>query len=218
MKQNNLISSKVLLIILIVAVPFSVSNFTDDTKAVELSEDSLKYYQTTPCKISYTEFLLNGYSKEISSIRLANSEDIQCFGKINYVEPTSDGYVLFISSHSLPLLLIQSIIWLLIITFIPSNKKIGKVNWIGALFCSILFTFHFINEENYYTDSNKYFSNILNPGVVFLVSASFIFVPSNLSTRFFVYVDIPDKCIAIFKLILSLISKLFEGPYISKSF
>ena len=52
LKQNNLTYSKVLLIILIVAVPFSVSNFTDDTKAVELSEDSLKYYQTTPCKIS----------------------------------------------------------------------------------------------------------------------------------------------------------------------
>ena len=84
MKQNNLTYSKVLLIILIVAVPFSVSNFTDDTKAVELTEDSLKYYQTTPCKISYVEFLLNGYSEEISSIRLANSEDIQCFGKINY--------------------------------------------------------------------------------------------------------------------------------------
>ena len=162
MKQNNLTYSKVLLIILIVAVPFSVSNFTDDTKAVELSEDSLKYYQTTPCKISYAEFLLNGYSEEISSIRLANSEDIQCFGKVNYIEPTSDGYVLFVSSHSLPLLLMQSIIWLLVITFIPSNKKFGKVNWIGALFCSILFTFHFINEENYYISSNKYFSNILD--------------------------------------------------------
>ena len=162
MKQNNLTYSKVLLIILIVAVPFSVSNFTDDTTAVELSEDSLKYYQTTPCKISYAEFLLKGYSEEIFSIRLANSEDIQCFGKVNYVEPTSDGYVLFISSHSLPLLLMQSIIWLLVITFIPSNKKFRKVNWIGALFCSILFTFHFVNEENYYASSNKYFSNILN--------------------------------------------------------
>ena len=51
----------ILLIVIALTIPFSIHDRSDDVEAVELTDSTVGYYQSTTCKISLLEFYTNNF-------------------------------------------------------------------------------------------------------------------------------------------------------------
>ena len=99
---------------------------SDDIEATLLNDSTIGYYQSTTCKISLFEFYFA--NRKISeNIYFNNNDyaDINCFGKITGVDKVNDTYSVSIGTNTSFSILIQSLIWILILSLIPKvNEKV----------------------------------------------------------------------------------------------
>ncbi len=76
-----------LFIILILLLPFSLSDKQDNINPDILSDSSIGYYQSTTCKISLLEFYTKNLNNSIDIyFNNNNYADVRCFGKITGVD------------------------------------------------------------------------------------------------------------------------------------
>ena len=120
--QRKILSVVVIFLILI---PFSTSDKNDNIEPVVLDDSTVGYYQSTTCKISLLEFYQSNYSSNIDIyINNNNYADINCFGKITGLDKNSDVFFVSIGTNSVITLIIQTLLWTLLLLFIPKTTKV----------------------------------------------------------------------------------------------
>ena len=161
LKNKNVL--KVLFTILLIVLPYSLnSSMSSEISTPVLNTENLSFYQKNTCEISFFSFISTNLLLENIEIRFDSYGEMNCFGKIQYIEPAQNKYVVFVGSHSLISIALQSIIWLTLISII---KKKGANNKfiLESFLTALLFLFHFVGEESLYSQLNLNYSKNLTP-------------------------------------------------------
>ena len=166
--QRKILSVVVIFLILI---PFSTSDKNDNIEPVVLDDSTIGYYQSTTCKISLLEFYQSNYSSNIDIyINNNNYADINCFGKITGLDKNSDVFFVSIGTNSVITLIIQTLLWTLLLLFVPKTTHTWKVNRFGTLLIPILFIFQYVSENRFYQRENILFDGDLSFNNLYLIS------------------------------------------------
>ena len=156
LKNKNVL--KILFTILLIVIPYSL-NFSMSTEVSTpvLNTESISFYQKNTCEVSFFSFVSTNNLLKNIEIRFDSYGEMDCFGKIQYIEPAQNKYVVFVGSHSLISIALQSIIWLTLISII---KKTGASNKfiVESFLTASLFLFHFVGEETLYSQLNLNYS------------------------------------------------------------
>jgi len=144
-------SIKIFLLILIILLPWGISNLQDDLNAKYINSSTVGYYQTNTCDISFVETLLkNGFNQNVTYV-FDHYSSIKCFGKINGVDQVGDSFKIAVGTNILINFLIQSFFWLLLTSFIrKGEKKEFKNKMFSTLSLIILFLLHLFGENTFY--------------------------------------------------------------------
>ena len=161
LKNKNVL--KVLFTILLIVLPYSLnSSMSSEISTPVLNTENLSFYQKNTCEISFFSFISNNLLLENIEIRFDSYGEMNCFGKIQYIEPAQNKYVVFVGSHSLISIALQSIIWLTLISIIKKKGAINKFI-LESFLTALLFLFHFVGEESLYSQLNLNYSKNLTP-------------------------------------------------------
>ena len=115
LKNKNFL--KVLFTILLLVLPWSLnSSSSSEVTTPVLNTESINFYQKNTCEISFFSFVNTNRLIENIEIRFDSYGEMECFGKIQYIEPAPNKYVVFVGAHSLISIALQSIIWLTLIS------------------------------------------------------------------------------------------------------
>ena len=212
MKVNtNIVIFKILLLIII--VPFSISDFSDQIRPEKITSD-LRFYEINTCSISLNEFLIenpNVIYQDHYKIRFNNYSSISCFGQITGIDQIGYTFYISIGTNTILNLFLQTIFWILLISFIPKKMEISfKVsNLVSFIFLSTLFCFVFYSEQRFY--SKSLFDFDLNRNNTYLyIFVYFLFV----SIFSFYFLNSRDDNIINFLPFAYLISGVYSGTNI----
>ncbi len=174
--------------------------------AIEIHPNHASFYQERPCNYSVYELLNQDYKQ--FEIVLLNSPDgsVECFGKNSWYEYVpekliengwdeyeSDYIKIWLSTNINLDLIVQSLFWFILLSFIPVNnsKKFKKVFTICSL-NTLIFYLHLLGEGGFYKNLSReydiefisrefngdlYFENYflyLYVAVIFLISYLFL--------------------------------------------
>jgi len=188
-KINNKNTSKYLIrffiILLIIVLPFSLSNKSDSFEAKNLSEDSIGYYQSNTCKISLTETLIENIDGS-NNIYINNADypGLECFGKITGVDKVNNLFFVSIGTNSLITFILQSLIWIILLfLFSKKRKRKLKLSFIPVFTTPLLFVYQLISEGRFYENSNIYYKETLNHSNYYILSYLIIFFLISLTTK-----------------------------------
>ena len=159
LKLNGL---KVFFLLFIIIFPFSFGNNSKNIESKYLEFSTLSYYQTQTCDISFFDFWRENIGNKDVIIRADFFSSIDCFGKVNGVDYLGESYNVYIGTNLNINLLLQSLFWILIISFIKLPRKefskilsLKKTPMINLIFISSLFTSQIFSESKFYTLYNK---------------------------------------------------------------
>jgi len=189
--KNNLKNFWVVFIFLIFLIPFSFTDIENvyfpesDRKIEVISQEGNEFYEINPCKVSLFDFLIVNkksiYQDHYYFIS-ENKTPISCFGKVAGVSVITSGietqFFISIGTNSLINLLLQSLFWIFIMTFIPKDKIFQKnidKNYFLIFLTGIFFTFQIFSETRFY-DQNIYEFDFLNLNFYLLPFCIFIFI------------------------------------------
>ena len=162
-----------ILLLLIIFLPFINSDLNDEVKPIELTNDTIGYYQSTTCKISLSEFFITNLNSELKIFyNINNYADINCFGKITGLDKVDETFIVSIGTNTSINLLLQSLVWIIFLLFIP--KKDGlltKQNFIYPLIVSVIFTLHIFFESRFYNRTNILFNSELSISNYYLIGS-----------------------------------------------
>ena len=164
MLKNKLIY-KSLLIIIIFLSPLLINLTNFNGEIPNLNSSTVGFYQGNTCNVSFLEFVNKNGFKDNYEIRFDSKSDISCYGNIKYIEPAENNFVIFVGLNLLATILIQSSIWLVLISFINSESKSTENNTLSlihVLITAFMFTFHFLNESTFYSYQVENYSSYLN--------------------------------------------------------
>ena len=144
-------SIKIFLLILIILLPWGMSNLQDDLNAKYIDSSTVGYYQINTCEISFIETLLkNGFNQNVT-YAIDHYSSIKCFGKINGVDQVGDSFKVAVGTNILINFLIQSFFWLLLASYIRKGEKKEFKNKMFSTFSLItLFLLHLFGENKFY--------------------------------------------------------------------
>lgn len=154
-KNKNLFYIKVSLIFLLAVVPFSLSDYTDNIVPEKITSD-LRFYEINTCNTSLNEFLFhnpNVIYQDHYKIRFNNYSSVRCFGQITGIDQIGYNFYISIGTNSLINLILQSSIWLLLISIYKKTQNF-KINFKSL--CSIVIAVFLIclliySEKRYYS-------------------------------------------------------------------
>ena len=160
-KQYKVIALSVLLItVALLGLPYSGGD-----EIMPLSNETLLTYQSSSCEVSLFKFLLTNGLSDMFTFKFDSYSNMDCFGKIKYIEPVKDSYLVLVGTHTLINLILQSIFWLTIIGLIKKEKtNVGNYSIFIILLTSSIFSSLFITENNYNAFKNTTYSPKLEPG------------------------------------------------------
>ena len=167
-KLQKLVVGKILILIFLILAPFGFFNIQSD-EVIEINPQNASYYQENSCKFS----LFDIYSQNIDSYNtefLYNpSGEIECFGKTSWYEyePAKlieNGWsefeeeklkIWFSTNLNIDLIL-QSVFWLILISFIPRHtNKVNLMNYIAMFVNIAIFYLHIVGESEYYRSQSR---------------------------------------------------------------
>ena len=125
MKTKNINLIKFLTIFFLLIVPFSISDYSDNVEPEKITSD-LRFYEINTCSISLNEFLIknpNVIYQDHYKIRFNNYSSARCFGQITGIDQLGYTFYISIGTNSLVNLLLQSSVWILLISLIKSKKQ-----------------------------------------------------------------------------------------------
>jgi len=166
-KQKQYISA---LILFILIVPFSLHSRSDDIEATLLNDSTIGYYQSTTCKISLFEFYFA--NRKISeNIYFNNNDyaDINCFGKITGVDKVNDTYSVSIGTNTSFSILIQSLIWILILSLIPKVNEKSYLTYKSLYILPFLLTYQQLSENRFYSRNNILYNSEISTENLYLL-------------------------------------------------
>ena len=168
MKLNRLSVIKLLTLFAIVFVSMGFYHIADEP-AIEIHPAHTSFYQERPC--NYSIFELLSEDRGTYDIVFTNSPngDVECFGKNSWYEYNPEKLIengwkeyekdyikIWLSTNISVDLLVQSIFWLIIISFIPKKleRKFDKI-LIFSFLNTVLYYLHLIGEGSYYRDLTR---------------------------------------------------------------
>ena len=153
--NKKIIFIKILVLIFLFLIPFSISDYTDSVIPEKITSD-LAFYEINTCKISLNEFLihnLNVIYQDHYKIRFNNYSSIGCFGQITGIDQIGYTFYISIGTNTIVNIFLQSFIWILIISFIPRKKINEKIKFLDQMllsFVSLLLCLLVYSEKRYY--------------------------------------------------------------------
>ena len=181
-KENYM---KIFFLLLILIIPWSISDVTDSISAEKITSD-LAFYEINPCKVSLTEFLLKNINvlyQDHYFIKSSNYSSISCFGKIAGITQVGYDFYINIGTNSIINILLQGTFWTLIMSFLTKEKKrfyIKKFDYIKSLvFTAALFSFSFFAEVRFY-EKTFYLLDLSDSRSYFILFIIIAFVLNNL--------------------------------------
>jgi len=174
--DNSLIIFKLTIIIFLILLPFSISDYTDNIVPEKITSD-LRFYEINTCSISLNEFLIhnpNVIYQDHYKIRFNNYSSIKCFGLITGIDQINHEFYISIGTNTVVNLFLQSVFWLLIISLIKKNhfKKLKFVEFISLGLASLLILLLIYSEKRFY--SNAFFELDLNIKLSFIYLLTYI--------------------------------------------
>ena len=168
---------KIFLLILIILLPWGISNLQDDVEAKYIDSSTVGYYQINTCDISFIETLLKNQFNQNVTYAFDNYSSIKCFGKINGVDQVGNSFKVGIGTNILLNFLIQSFFWILLISFISKGeKKEFKNKMSSTISLIILFLLHLFGENKFYQISAKNFDLTISLSNFFILSIILNFI------------------------------------------
>jgi len=164
LRDKNLIIFKLIIIIFLILIPFSISDYTDNVIPEKITSD-LRFYEINTCSISLNEFLIhnpNVIYQDHYKIRFNNYSSIKCFGLITGIDQINHEFFISIGTNSIVNLFLQSVFWLLVISLIKKDhfKKLKFVEFLSLVISSFLILLLIYSEKRFY--SNAFFELDLN--------------------------------------------------------
>lgn len=157
LKHNSLLAKLFALIILIV-LPWVLNSGSSESEVLKLNENSLRTYDSLICDYSILEFASENTMSNYD-IRLDTTSSIGCFSKINGTGKIDNDIVIYVGTNLNIDLLIQSSFWLVLISMIPTSRKLTiKYKHLSIVCFLILVLFHLSAEESFYNLNSKIFS------------------------------------------------------------
>ena len=159
--MNKLLKEKkylILVLFLLVVIPWSLSDYTDQVSPEKITSD-LRFYEINTCKISINEFLIsnpNVLYQDHYKLRFNNYSSLKCFGRITGIDQINHVFYISVGSNSIINLILQTSFWLLLISLIKTDKKDIKYTFklFFSIFCSsLLLTFGMLAEKRFYSQS-----------------------------------------------------------------
>ena len=181
--KNNFM--KIFFLLLILIVPWSISNLTDSIEAQKITSD-LAFYEINTCQVSLTEFLIKNINviyQDHYFIKSSDYSSISCFGKIAGITQVGYNFYINVGTNSLIRILLQGAFWTLVISFISKDKDrfyIRKIDYLRSLiFTAALFSFSFFAEVRFY-EKAFYLLDLSETRSYFLLFIIIAFVLNNL--------------------------------------
>ncbi len=155
---------------------FSFGDFNDEIEGELISNQSIGYYQSNTCKISLIEFYFKNIQNDKKIFYNSNEyADINCFGKITGLDKVENTFIVSIGTNSSINLIIQSTLWILLISLLPKQKSNLSISNLISFLVALVFTFQLITESRFYRSSNILFDDNLNLGNYYLVGNFLIY-------------------------------------------
>ena len=157
-KVQQLKIIKIIFLLFIIIIPFSISDFSDQIRPEKITSD-LRFYEINTCSISLNEFLIenpNVIYQDHYKIRFNNYSSISCFGQITGIDQIGYTFYISIGTNTILNLFLQSIFWLLLISLFPKKKDFELKN---SIFFSNSFTAFIICVVIY--AEQRYYSKVL---------------------------------------------------------
>ncbi len=172
--KNSFLTSIVL--ILLILLPFSISDNGDDISPEILSEATVGFYQSSTCEISLIEFYLRNIDTSLD-IYYNNNDyaDVRCFGKITGVDKVGNSFMVSIGTNTSLSFIIQTFIWFLLFLLIPKNHEGPKIFLKYTFIIPFIFILQYFGEDKFYTRTNILFNNQIKIDNYYLLS-TFIFL------------------------------------------
>tara|TARA_B100000900_G_scaffold71808_1_gene57127 strand:+ start:7168 stop:9129 length:1962 start_codon:yes stop_codon:yes gene_type:complete len=160
LKKNHVLRG--LLLVILIILPWSNSNYLDDKIPPQPSQEDLTFYEVNVCSVSFVEFLLNNPNTIYQNhyqFRTNELSSISCFGKISGLTEIDSTFYISIGTNSLVNFILQTLFWTILLSYIPRKKEILKKNtimkYLAILCATYLFTFSIYAEKRFY--ENKIF-------------------------------------------------------------
>ena len=105
---------KIILFLLIILLPFSISDYRDNVTPEKISSD-LRFYEINTCSISLGEFLVhnpNVIYQDHYKIRYNNYSSLRCFGQITGIDQINHTFYISIGTNTFINIFLQSLFWL----------------------------------------------------------------------------------------------------------
>ena len=202
-----------ILILLILIIPFLLHNRSDDIEAISLDDSTVGYYQSTTCKISLIEFYLKNKGN-FENVYFNNNDyaDINCFGKITGVDKVNNIYSVSIGTNTSLSILIQSLIWILILSFIPKVDDKNYLTYKSLYVLPFLLTYQHLSEIRFYSRNNILYNSEISTENLYLLGI--------LILNFFITVLIIDSLRGRFKNLTNYLPFLFlfVGTFFGSNF
>ena len=159
--MNKLLKEKkylILVLFLLVVIPWSLSDYTDQVSPEKITSD-LRFYEINTCKISINEFLIsnpNVLYQDHYKLRFNNYSSLKCFGRITGIDQINHVFYISVGSNSIINLIFANII---LVTFNLVNQNRQKdikytFKLFFSIFCSsLLLTFGMLAEKRFYSQS-----------------------------------------------------------------
>ena len=148
---------KIILFLLIVLVPFSISDYRDNVTPEKISSD-LRFYEINTCSISLGEFLVhnpNVIYQDHYKIRYNNYSSMRCFGQITGIDQINHIFYISIGTNTFINIFLQSLFWLFLFTLIPINKfrNLKFSNYISIFMTTVLICLLIYSERRFYNNA-----------------------------------------------------------------
>tara|TARA_B100001778_G_scaffold332671_1_gene339474 strand:- start:1957 stop:3957 length:2001 start_codon:yes stop_codon:yes gene_type:complete len=165
-KQNAL---KILFLLIVLFSPFIVSS-SEIENAPLLNMENVGFYQTNTCEFSLSDFAKTNYTNKEIVLKIDRLSTIDCFGKINGADIVGNRINVYVGTNLTINLFLQSIIWIILISMLKSNKTKPNNNMILYFIISIFFTSQIVIEKSFYSASSRNYSGMLTQDNYFLIS------------------------------------------------
>jgi hypothetical protein len=164
-------SIKKILVLILIILPWSLIDTDKSSEAKFIDDSTVGYYQTNTCQISLAEVVLKNINNTDVRYTLDNYSSIGCFGKINGLDKSGDGYKVGVGTNILVSFLYQSVLWLIFFSFIPKTKPtVLKYRFLSFSTLCIFVGLHLHGEQDFYKIGSRNFSLDFSLSNYFLLS------------------------------------------------
>ncbi len=173
---------RIVLILFILIIPWMNGNYFDELNASTPSQEDLSFYEINPCKVSLFEFLLKNPKSIYQDhffFRFDDNSSIKCFGRVTGVTLVNNGFFISVGTNTLLNLLLQSVLWITIFSFINKDKSQFQISnspyFFGILILSYFLTFTVYAEKKFY-ELNIFYFNLSNSISLIILFIFFFFI------------------------------------------